>query len=118
MSPAARANGRQAHAGQPAPHVSDDRRSKPSAACCAATSCVPAAPCFEVAGVAAPARARAGRGSGHAALGLRVADRRQAVSRARPGTGDGGRAHRRTSDQAGHHPLVAHDDAGRGLRRG
>ena len=38
--------------------------------------------------------------------------------RARPGAGDGGRAHRRPAHQAGHHALVAHHDAGRGLRRG
>ena len=66
----------------------------------------------------ARARPRASRALSHAAVGLRVAARRQALPRARPGAGDGGRAHPGAAHQAGHHALVAHHDAGRGLRRG
>ena len=60
----------------------------------------------------------ASRWPGHTELGLRFCARLQIVPRARAGAGDGGFAHRGAAYQAGHHALVAHHHAGRGLRCG
>ena len=64
------------------------------------------------------ARPCAGRRRSHATPGSRPRCSRPSPAASATWCGDGGRAHRRPAHQAGHHALVAHHDAGRGLRRG
>ena len=64
------------------------------------------------------ARPRPGRQRSHVAVGHSGVARFATVPRARPRPGDDRGPHRGAAHQAGHDTLVAHHDAGRGLRGG